>query len=157
MKDKLLKMLLSQKIISYASSLNTKFDLVFYLLFIVQTSTLLSVPSGFHSANPDGWLGFGITLLFTFIFYPFFYLVFYQSNKSPFLREVIIFSVVARFSSVALTGVLALIQIGLWELIRLEKIPQASLIYYVFYYLIFSFLMVSYKKNLNSLVNPRSA
>jgi hypothetical protein len=150
MKDKLVQIVLSRKILTYASGSNTKLDLVFYLLCILQICIIPSIPTGFHSANPDGWLGFSITVIFSFVFYPIFYFAFYRIKNSQFLREVIVFSVVARFTSFVLTGILALVQIGFWKYMQLNNIPNTSLVYYLIYYGIFSALMVSYKNRLES-------
>lgn len=146
MKEKILKILSCERLLKYVSNGNGKYDLVFYLFFMAQTSILPSIPSGFHSQTSEGWLGFSITAIFSFIFYPAFYFAFYRSEETKFIREIAIFSVVARFSSFLLTGIIAISQIGLWSILRLEKIPSTSLVYYIFYYALFSFLMVLYKK-----------
>lgn len=131
---------------NYVMSSSKKYDLFFYLFFIAQTFLLASLPSGFHSPTFEGWLGFYISVAFVFIFYPLFYIKFYADKSSEFIREVIIFSVVSRLTSFILVGLLALIQISLWALMKLPKLASSSLIYYLLYYVVFSMMMVRCKK-----------
>lgn len=135
-----------ENLMKYVSSESRKYDLLFYLFFITETSVLPSVPSGFHSSNAEGWIGFTISLVFYFLFYPIFYYYFYRKKEINFIREIIIFSVVARLHSFLYVGCIAVGQMVLWSFFRLQKMPHASLSYYILYYVLFTLLMIFLKR-----------
>lgn len=131
-------------------NIDGKYDLIFFFIFTLQTSTLASIPSGFHSAKSEGWLGFVVTLVFDLIFYTSYYYYFYRSQYVNFIREVVVLSVVSRLLSFIITGIFAVIQIGVSSLLGLNQLSETSLIYYLFYYSLFAYLMVHFKKNLDT-------
>lgn len=136
-----------KKLVEYCRKDN-RFELLFFILFTFQTFVLPSIPSGFHSPTPEGWMGFYISTSYVILFYIFFYYSFYRSNESKdaFIREVIIFSVVARLHSFFYVGLIAFLQFIAWSFFKFPKFAFLSLIYFLLYYLIFGFLMIRYKR-----------
>lgn len=143
----LLAFISRKEAIKYVVSSDRIYDIFFYLIFTIQTFLLPSIPSGYHSPNVEGWLGFSISMAFVFLFYPLFYLRFYKHEASDFIREIVVLSVVTRFNSFFYVGCLALVQISIWSFLKFPKLPNVSLIYYLLYYVTFATLMVSCKKN----------
>jgi len=137
-------MLFSHKaLIDYSSDRNRKYDILFFLIFVIQVFILTTVPSGIRSSNSDEWYGFAVSSIFCVVFYPTIYWLFYKEKEYDFIREVVIFSSVVRLHSFVLTGLIAIIQMVLWSLLKLERLPHSSLIYYIIYYVIFTFLMMN--------------
>lgn len=134
----------------YVESSDRSNDLIFYLFFIVQTTVLPSIPSGFHSPNFEGWLGFFMSSIFFFIFYPLFYNKFYRINPHSFIREAVVLSVVARINSFFCIGLFALLQITIWTILKLPKIPYLSMFYYMAYYVTFSAMMIYCKNKISN-------
>lgn len=130
----------------YISSDNKKYDLLFYIIFIIQVSILISMPVGKKIPTSQDWAGYAISSIFDLVFYSIFYFIFYFRKKSDFIKEIVVFSVVARLHSFLYICILAIIQMFLWTLLRLEKLADASMIYYIFYILLFTILMVRIKK-----------
>lgn len=149
MKENILRILSFEKLFRRILLKDGKYDLLFFILLLLQISILPAIPSGFHSPNPEGWLGFSITLIFSLFFYPMYYRIRYLSQSSQFIREVVIFSVIARFEAFLITGIVALFQIGLWSFLKLERISNLSLFYYLMYYVVFTFLMILFKNRQN--------
>lgn len=135
-----------KSLLKYVLGEHRRYDLLFFFLFIGQVSILPSIPSGFHSPNAEGWLGFGISSVFSLFFYLGFYFNFYRGRDFHFIREVVVFSVVARLHSFFFTGGMALAQIGIWSFLGIKKIPNTSLVYYLLYYALFALIMVLFKK-----------
>lgn len=154
---KLIILISCKEVVKYvASSSGGAYDLLFYLIFTVQTSFLPSIPSGYHSPNNEGWLAFYISIVFFFLFYPLLYFKFYRHKDANFIREIVIFSVVARFNSFVYVGCIAVIQLGLWSFFKLPKLNNASLIYYLLYYATFAALMFFCKKDLRSALRTQN-
>jgi lipopolysaccharide export LptBFGC system permease protein LptF len=140
-------MIFSHKaLIDYSRVRNRKYDILFFLIFVVQVFVLTSVPTGMRSSNSDEWAGFAVSSIFCFVFYPTIYCLFYKEKENNFIREVVIFSSVIRLHSFVLTGLIAIIQMFLWSLLKLERLPHSSLIYYIVYYVIFTLLVVNIVK-----------
>jgi len=123
-------------------------DFMFFIIYLLQTFVLSSLPSGFHSNTPDGWRGFYISLIFIGIFYSVFYFIFYQSIKQQrnFIREMIIFSVIARIHAFIVAGSFAVAVLFIWGLFKLPRNEGISLFFYLFYYALFSLFMIRMKK-----------
>lgn len=144
-------MIFSHKaLIDYSKDRNRKYDLLFFLFFVIQVFVLTTVPSEIRSSNSDEWYGFAVSSIFCVVFYPTIYWLFYKDKdkdkENDFIREVVIFSSVVRLHSFVLTGLVAIIQMVSWSLLKLERLPHSSLIYYIIYYVVFTFLMVSIVK-----------
>lgn len=126
-----------------------KYDLFFFLIFLMQTFLLTSLPTGYHSQNTDGWIAFSISLIFCFSFYPLFYYKYYR-NKKNFIREIIIMSTVVRFHAFIFSAIIAILALFVIALLKLKRPTYISLAMYVFYYLIFTGLMFRCKKRMMS-------
>lgn len=145
MKDFLI--IFSQKaLIDYSKDRDRKYDLLFFIVFIVQVFILTNVPSGIISSNSDVWVGFSVSSLYCFTFYPIIFWLFYREKENNFIREVVIFSSVIRLHSFMFTAFIAIIQMVSWSLLKFDHLPHSSLIYYLIYYLIFTFQMVKIVK-----------
>lgn len=135
-----------RSLIDYSRDRIRKYDLLFFLIFVIQVFVLTTVPSGIRSSNSDEWYGFAVSTIFCVVFYPIIYLIFYREKEHEFIREVVIFSSVVRLHTFVFTGIIAISQMVLWSVLKLERLPHSSLIYYVIYYVIFTSLMVSVVK-----------
>ena len=91
----------------YCTTDDKAYDLLFYLVYVIQVSILMSYPNGDYDLS---WNGFFLCSAFELIFYPMFYFSFYFRNKSDFLREVIVYSSVVRIHAFISVGMLALLQ-----------------------------------------------
>ncbi|MBY0516239.1 MAG: hypothetical protein K2P81_04990 [Bacteriovoracaceae bacterium] len=138
----------SQKECARYSVSERRLDLFYFIVFSIQTFFLAALPSGFHAPSKEGWLGYSISLIYFFLFYPLYYVKFYRMNNLGFLREAIVFSVSSRFASffwVALMATAHNLLVFGFKLKNLEP-SSPSLLYYLIYYGLFSFFMFKTKK-----------
>lgn len=52
----------------------------------------------------------------------------------------------ARIHSFTIIGVLSVVQMTIWKIVKDQKIPHASLVFYIEYIVLFIFLMINIKK-----------
>lgn len=128
----------------YIARKDSKHDLALFLVFMGQVFLLPSVPLGHNLDNQEGWLAYIVSIVFLLSFYSFFYIRFYREAHT-FLQDVIVLSVSSRFCSFFLVGILAVTQIGIFSFLELPRLPFASLVYYMAYYLCYGWLMISCK------------
>lgn len=147
LKQLLLLFLSYKNLARYINKENGKFDFFLYIVLIIQISFLPSIPSGFHSPNLDGWIGFSITVIFSLLFYSAFYYCFYSKDRNHYIREVVIMSVIARVHSFICLACIAVVQTGIWSHFKLTKPENVSLIYFVSYYILFALIMLFVKRN----------
>lgn len=138
--------LIHKKLVNYIEEGQHDYDIIFYMLFIIQVSILMSIPSS-NYLSLENWIGFGMSCCFDLAFYPIFYFFFYRKKKGSYIRETVILSSVARIISFCCVGGIALVHIFFWSLLKFQKIPYTSLAYYGLYCLVFALIMVSFKKS----------
>lgn len=123
-----------------------KHELMFFILFIIQIGILPSMPSESKSMYSDEWIGYISSSVFELIFYPLFFYSFYNKKRSSFVKEVVAFSVIARIHSFLIIGILSIVQMTIWKIAKDQKIPHASLVFYIQYIVLFMFIMIHIKK-----------
>ena len=147
LKELLLLFLSYKNLARYIRIESGRFDFLLYIIMIIQISFLPSIPSGFHSPNLDGWIGFSITVSFTLLFYSVFYFWFYSRDKINYIREIVIISVIARLHSFVYLACIAIVQTGIWAHFKLPKPENISLIYFILYYFLFALIMIFVKRS----------